>query len=499
MILQSELDKERIEYYSNQGMPLKEVIKNEIKKWLESRKRATMIKGQNYYLGENLDIDTKNRYYLDEDGDKVIDNENRRNSILKHNHTRTLVDQKAAYLLGNGLEVSAEDKTYEDLLKDRYFTKEFNRRLKNTGTDSVNKGIAWWQVYYDKGKLKLKTIPSEEVIPLWADAEHSKLDAIIRTYVVEVYDAKEVKEVRKVEYYDLDGVQFFEFVNGELVKDIESDRNYSVIIKTKNAETGEIIKEETFNWEKIPFIYLKYNQHEKPLISYIDTLIDDYDWSRSEFSDGLADVLQGITIVEGYGEDPLEKIVANIFKLRAARVDVGGDVRTLDVSINTDAAKFHQEQTKNAIYEAGRGVQVNIDKFGNTPSGIALRILYSALDLDCDMWQNELEASLEYLRYFINVDIVNNPNVAGTFNLEELQAIEVEYIFSRNVMINDVEVIETLEKSTLSEQSKIENNPYAAKDELERIKAERKEIHEDNIKYPPFRRLGEQNESNEEE
>lgn len=69
-----------------------------------------------------------------------------------------------------------------------YVDRKFMKKLKNVGRDSIVNGIAWMQVYYDaKGQLNFKRIPSEEVIPFWADADHTELEAVIRYYTIIQY------------------------------------------------------------------------------------------------------------------------------------------------------------------------------------------------------------------------------------------------------------------------------------------------------------------------
>lgn len=50
---------------------------------------------------------------------------------------------------------------------------------------AVVSGINWFQVYYDEdGNLLFKRMPDYEIIPFWADADHTILDAVIRFYEI---------------------------------------------------------------------------------------------------------------------------------------------------------------------------------------------------------------------------------------------------------------------------------------------------------------------------
>ena len=62
------------------------------------------------------------------------------------------------------------------------------------------------------------------------------------------------------------------------------------------------------------------------------------------------------------------------------------------------------------------------------------------------------------------------------------------------MLTNELDLIEALEKSSLSERTKVEKNPYAAEDEMDRIEKERKETFEDMLDYPKIEGIEKQEE-----
>jgi SPP1 family phage portal protein len=54
----------------------------------------------------------------------------------------------------------------------------------------------------------------------------------------------------------------------------------------------------------------------------------------------------------------------------------------------------------------GMGVDPDTDKFGNSPSGVALKFLYSLLDLKCDVLERKMKTSLREFLWFIT-DYIN--------------------------------------------------------------------------------------------
>ncbi|MEV2911741.1 phage portal protein, partial [Paenibacillus larvae] len=143
------------------------------------------------------------------------------NNKLVNGFVRKLVDQKVGYLLSKPMSIQTSNEEYLELLTD-FFGSPLLRLIKNIGKESINKGIAWVHPYYDmEGNLLFAKIPSEQCIPLWRDAAHTELDAMIRTYEVEVYEGSRRTTVTKVEWWDSDGVKRY-VLQGSLVPDVEA-------------------------------------------------------------------------------------------------------------------------------------------------------------------------------------------------------------------------------------------------------------------------------------
>lgn len=456
---------------ANSVMTLEEIIQEEIKEWNSSKERQLMLDGQRYYKGD-ADILKRKRMAIGEGGE-LEEVENLANNKLVHQFVRKLTDQKTGYLLGKPLTVQAENEAYKKILDD-VFNMSFMRLLKNLGKDAINKGIAWAQIYYNsEGKLRFKRLPSEEIIPLWKDSEHTKLDALIRVYEVIVYEGRTKKTVTKVEYWDTKQVLRYVEYNGKLILDVEAPEDtghFSVINKDGTKQS--------FTWSKVPFIYFKYNDEEQPLIKFVKSLVDDYDRNKSDNSNNLEDLPNSIYVLKDYDGTNLGEFRRNMSLYRAVKVTGDGGVETRNLEINVEAYKTHIEQTRKDIYEFGRGVDTQSDKFGNSPSGIALKFLYNDLDSDCNIIETEFQASLEYLLWFIDQHLINTGQ--GDYTSEN-----VEFIFNRDTLINETDSINNCKSSVgiISDETIISNHPWSTKDELDKIK---KQKEEDYNSYPNF-------------
>lgn len=453
-----------------------EVIFEEVKEWETSPLRQLMLIGQRYYNGEN-DILQRKRMVIGEGGEQ-IEAKNLANNKLVHNFVRKLVDQKVGYLLGLPLTVRANNQTYQKLLNE-IFNKSFLRTLKNIGKEAINKGKAWLHVYYDEnGQLSFRKIPSEEIIPLWKDAAHTELEGIIRVYEIEAYEGKEKVTIQKVELWDKTGV--YRYVRNEegLIPDVEGGE-YSphVTVVLGNEEKG-------FNWEKVPFVCFKYNDEEIPLIQVVKSLVDDYDAKTSDHANNLEDLPNSIYVIRNYDGTDLGEFRRNLSVYRAVKVTDEGGVNTISLEIDTEAFKTHIEQLRKDIYEFGRGVDTQSEKFGNSPSGIALKFLYADLDMDANIIETEFQASLEQLLWFVNQHIANTTG-------QDFSNEPVEFIFNRDILINETDVINNIRNSVgiLSEETLISQHPWVtdANVEMERIKKEQNEKLND---INPYNQLG---------
>ncbi|WP_317720552.1 phage portal protein [Clostridium tetani] len=444
-------------------MSLEEIIQEEIKEWNSSKARQLMLDGEKYYKGDT-DILNRKRMAIGEGG-KLEEVKNLANNKLVHQFVRKLTDQKTGYLLSKPLTVQTDNEAYKKIL-DNVFNKSFMKLIKNLGKDAINKGIAWAQIYYnDEGYLRFKRLPSEEIIPLWKDSEHTKLDAIIRVYEVEVYEGHTKKTVTKVEYWDTEKVLRYVEYEGQLIPDVEApedEGHFSMVDDKGNTKS--------FTWSKVPFVYFKYNDEEQPLIKFVKSLVDDYDRNKSDNSNNLEDLPNSIYVLKDYDGTNLGEFRRNMSLYRAVKVTGDGGVETRNLEINVEAYKTHTEQTRRDIYEFGRGVDTQSDKFGNSPSGISLKFLYNDLDMDCNIIETEFQASLEYLLWFINQHLINTGQ--GDFTNEN-----VEFIFNRDTLINETDSINNCQNSVgiISDETIIANHPWSTKDELEKIKKQKEE------------------------
>lgn len=448
---------------ANAPMTIDEILREEIKDWEKSDERKLMLLGQKYYKVKNKILE-RTRQVIDAHG-KLSEVKNLADNRIPHGFVRKLVDQKTGYLLSRPFIPKTEDKTYQDLLDD-YFDEDFKRMLKNIGKDAVNCGKAWLQVYYNElGKLSFMRIPPHEVIPIWRDAAHTELDAVIRVYEVTVYEAKQKKIIRKAEFWDITGVRMYEAADGGEFRFLETKGHFSAVSKSTKGEAVE----NPMNWEQVPFICFKYNDEEQPLIDIIQKMVDDYDRNRSDNSNNLEDLPNSTYVVKDYDGTDAASFRKNVSQYRVIFVRGDGDVKTIALELDTEAHKMHIEQTRKDIYEFGRGVDTQSERFGNSPSGVALKHLYADLDLDANDIESEFQASLSRLLWFIDTHIYNTTK-------KDYAKEKVTFIFNRDMAINESEIVTNAKDSVgiISKKTIVANHPWVTNtdDEIKQFEEE---------------------------
>lgn len=476
---------EKIDFILKEGatknIGLKEFIKLQIVEFEDSDERKEMIEGQKYY--DNItEILKKKRYYID-DNTRVAMSKFFSNYQLAHSIPRILVNQKAGLLLKKNISVKEiledenqeEDKDYKKELK-KMFNDRKHKTLKYTLIEAVNKGISWWQVYIDEdGKLKVRRVNAEKIVVLWKDDEHEIVDAIIMVYKMVAYEGTEKKIIKKVEYWDLEGVRYLVYQDDQLINDVDRLTEVADTVLKEDDGNGMVLCSHFIydgtpeNWEKIPFVYWKYNGNEKPLVYYLKSLVDCYDELTSIYADTLADTPKGVNVVKNYAED-IKKFNKNLQELNTIFLEEDGDYRRENVTIDIKAFKEYIELLRRDIYEAGAGVDTQSEKFGTAQSGVALEELFNGLDLDCSNIETEFQSSLEYFMFFVNTYLTMTTS-------RDYHEKEVEFIFNKSMITNENEKIEACKNSEgqVSKKTILAHHPFVTDVDAELKQLEKEE------------------------
>jgi SPP1 family phage portal protein len=458
----------------NTGKPQEAFLLSSIGEFEDSRFFKQLKVAEKYLVNENEEIMKVQRNLIDLNGN-TISSPFMSNTKLSHPFFYTLIEQKVNYLLGSELSVRTDERKYGERLSE-YISKGFIRKLKTVGTNAVAYGLSWLQVYYNEsGELKFRRIPSDEIIPFWADSDHSELEAVIHYYKVENIDEEGKKsEITKIKYYTDEGVWHYMLAGGQLVLDdqinINPSSHFSLEFKPDTEDDGKTV---SASWNRIPFICFRYNQMEISLLQWVKSLIDDYDRIASDASNNIKDFPDSFKVVKGYNPEETDEFNRMLAVHRTAFLDADphADMQVLTMEMNMQGVKTILDRLRKDIFDAGKGIDPQETNFGHA-SGVAIRYRYEGLARDCSAMGNQFQDALNYLLYFVDFDILLK---YGENYFDE----RVDFIFNTEAIMNETEVIANLRNSygIISEKTIIAHHPYVTdtEAELEQLKAERRE------------------------
>lgn len=434
-----------------------------------SKKRQLMTVGQKYY---EVDNDILKRKITKKVKGTEIEETYKANNKLAHSKYKNMVDEKVAYLLSRDYSLSCENEEYVKKVKD-VLGKHFQYQLSGLGYEASNKGIAWLQAYVDlEGNFKTMIIPSEQCIPIWRDNSHMELESMIRVYETVIWEYEKKKTITNVEVWTTEGVSYYRLEGKLLIAD--HDKNNDNNGPVAHYKKGE----EWYSWGRVPFIAFKNNRIELPDIKFVKSLLDAYDLSRSEAANYVEEVKNLIFILKGYGGEDISEFMRVLNEDRAIPIDdpEDGGVDTLTPQMDITALREHYEQLKRDLIEDGQSINKDLDKFGSAPSGVALKFMYSGLDLKCNALETEFKMGFENLLYFINIYL--SESSLGTY-----KNVDLDIIFNRDMEINESEVIDNCQKSkgTISDKTIIANHPW-----VKDVEAEEKALEEQTKANLPF-------------
>ncbi|RAI79678.1 phage portal protein [Macrococcoides goetzii] len=365
--------------------------------------------------------------------------EDKPHNLLVANFHPNQVDQKVGYLLAEPINFKAENTTILEKIGE-VLNDDFDDMMNDILTAASNKGVEWLHVYYDdKGNFRYRQIPAEQIVPVYD--EYGDLVTVIRHYLLKDVERAEVWNAETVSYWMLEG--------GEFVPDYYWGEH-----ETYHHSNG--------SWDKIPFIPFKNNSQEKGDIWKYKTLIDAFNNRLSDLQNTFDESTEIIFALKGFRGQGLKEFMAGLKHYKAVNLGSDGGIDTISVKIPIDETEKYLKMLREMIIDFGRGVDFNSDKFGNSPSGVALKILYSGLDIKAKQLERKTRVALKELLFFVfkHQGINADPQ-------------DVEMKFNYNRLKNDMEdtQIATMSKGIVSDITIVTNHPWTddPQGELERL------------------------------
>lgn len=449
------------------SMTDKQFLEKEITKWLASPIRKLQFDGKRYYEG-NHDILYRKRTVINEKGE-LEENKKLVNNKIVDNQFAIAVNKKVNYFCGLPFTFDTENEKYAKALND-YFTHKRRNKIKALAKKAIIGGKSWVFPYYVQGSNELDFLifSADSVLPFWADEEHTILDCAVHLYPVSVYEANGKEEIIfKADIIHGGGIEKCIWENGTLVPDPdEHSGSYTTIT---NPETGEVMAK---NWNKIPFICFKSNAEEIPLIKRAKCLQDALNTLKSNVQNAIEEnVHNTVLVIHNYDGANLGEFRKNLAEYQAIKVRGDGKVEPLKLEFDISNAEIVEKLLRKAIIENTGCYDGKDERLSGTPNQLNIKSMYMDMDLDNNDLIQEFQSGFEELLYFINAYFANAK--IGDFSKEK-----VDVIFNADVLINESEVIDNINKSAdLSLETRVKMHPYVkdAEEELKRIKKEREE------------------------
>uniref|UniRef100_UPI003F5899CE phage portal protein n=1 Tax=Bacillus vallismortis TaxID=72361 RepID=UPI003F5899CE len=441
-----------------------------IQKMIDKHKleRDRMLEGVAYYLNQ-ADIKKRLRYFY-EDGVRKIDTE-KPNNRISHSWHKLLVQQKVQYLVGKPITFNADDSKFLQLVND-FVNEDFDDCIQELLKNASNKGREWLHPFVDEeGEFDFIRIPAEEVIPVYDTTKKRKL-----LYAIRYYDVKNIDDefTRKVELYTDEQIFYYVEYNGALVQDFAYENNPESHFYDKQGNG--------YGWGKVPMIEFKNNEEGVSDLIFYKDLIDAYNGNISNNANTFDEMQDIIFELINYSGDDLSEFMTNLRHYKAVAVGEGGGFNMKTAEIPIDSANTHLDRLEENIYRFGQGVNNNPDKVGNSPTNVAIKNLYSLLDLKANEAERKFRPALHAFFWFFTEYLKMTGQ--GEYDPTLLQM-----TFNRSRMTNELEEVQMGSQSTdISKETRLAHHPW-----VDDVEAELKRIKDEEVEYrksmPPLREI----------
>ena len=403
-----------------------EEIRQFIQDDMTSEKKQLAKKGQAYYEARH-DIKDYRIFYYNDDGE-IIEDKYRSNVRIPHPFFTELVDQATQYILSSEDSIIKSDMPELQTYLDSYFNdnEDFMAELSEVIDGCQAKGFDCMYAYKNaEGKTAFQWADSLGVVEVRAKDTDDGCEYVIYHYVDRIEKGR--KKIKRIQVWDKEKTWYY-VQDGE--GNIEEDKSETINPKphTLYKEDG---KDKTYyeGYGFIPFFRLDNNKKQFSSLKPIKDIIDDYDIMSCGLSNNCTDFDTPIHLVTGYDGDDLNELQFNLKAKKIMGVGEGGgiDVKTVDIPYQARLTKLELDE-KN-IYRFGMGLNTSGLKDTTATTNVAIKAMYSLLDLKCSKLIIRIK---QFLRKLIKVVLDEVNKEKGT----DFQMKDVYFDFNPEIMSN---------------------------------------------------------------
>ena len=383
--------------------------------------------GERYYDGDH-DILRYRMFYYNSDGE-LVEDRTRSNVKIPHPFFTELVDQCTQYVLSGERIVVANDTALQEYM-DEYFNnnESFMTDLATCIDDMQIKGFAYMYAYKSKkDRIAFAAADPIDVIEVRDKDTDDGCAYTIYHYIDRIDKGRKI--VKRIQVWDDKQTWYYVQVDeGEILLDENEPINPKPhVLYTKDGDKTKSTYFENFGY--IPFIIVENNKKRFSSLRPVKAIIDDYDLMASSLSNNLIDFDSPLYAIKGFQGDNLTELQTNLKTKKMVGLDENGeiDVKTVDVPYQARQAKLELDE-KN-IYRFGMGLNTAGLKDTSATTNIAIKAMYSLLDLKAKKVEKNLKKLLRKLVEIV-VDEINK------MNGKAFQPEDVHFEFTHEVMSN---------------------------------------------------------------
>jgi SPP1 family phage portal protein len=444
-------------------MTVGEILRELIDADKDSAEHTLALEGEDYYRAKHAVLKKDFRQgkvestFVGEDGKDapVLEsffNPNASNERLVHPFFYDHVEQKASYILGKEPSISVPKGAPAEYAEALHATTDakFSKVFKALVTNASKHGKAYLREYKDAdGVLRQVAVKRFNLVPIYDTEHENELVEAIYHYPMTVRASKTQTIEREIaEWWTAEGVTYWlADKGGKFRPDPERPgvQPHFWTVTYGNADDGVTPIEKSRakkSFGRLPWIELRNNEEGSTDLERYKSLLDAYDMVASTGTNNLLDFNEFWLAIQGFGGDTASSIARKLKINKAVGVNsTGGNIEMKQFSLDMAGRIAWMKVLREAIHEFGMAVDINNDRFGNAPSGVALKFQYTLLDLKANGAIAELKPAMQAHFRFVTEEINRQKN-------QQYDAAAVDIKINKTMITNDVETVSMIGAST---------------------------------------------------
>lgn len=388
-------------------------------------------KGERYYSGKH-DILDASLYTVDENG-KEIPADGLPVKLVNQFFTE-LVDQKAQYLLSNGIQFDTEDQALEELLEE-YLDADFQLFINEMVEGASAKGgeYAYVRTLSD-GSIKFERADFINTETIYNELGEEV--AVVRQYERALTGAGVNDKINHIDVYTEDYVYYFISTRDTdgYVLDPSQPINPSLHVMLRNADGDNVATGRSYG--RIPFYLLYNNRLQESDLVPVKRLIDNYDRHLTSTSVMIEDYDRPLWLIYGANAEDHSKFksrikLAGVASVKRSKGASGAEVDMKHFKVDITHRKEMLEIIKESIYKFGMGFDTTA-KSGRDVTNVEIKSRYSLLDLKCNKIEPRLMDLLDWCLEVMLEDIALKRGV-------KYDKRDVTISIERNMLFNETD------------------------------------------------------------